>query len=222
MFDDCLAEIRAWSDAYPQHAPLLVYLELKDSDVDRISPDYGELVDRWPEIEAAIDASLGRDRLLTPDDVRGDHATLRDALAADGWPTMLTARGRVVFCILNGDPHRAAYLADAPALAGRLMFVGSGSEDDPVAAYFKDVSADRARELAERGFVTTANVDGADADPEGLDAGWQAMRDAGLHHLATDLAWPGATVSGRWLDLSPGCNPITAPEGCAEGWVDPY
>jgi hypothetical protein len=222
LFADCLDELADWSDTHPQHAPILVYLEFKDDDVDLISPDYGDLVDRWPDIEAAITTALGRDRVLTPDDLRRGHPTLPEALAADGWPTLAEARGQVVFSILDANHHRDAYLVDAPALEGRLMFVRSDSPEDAFAAYFKDGSAESTLALTEAGFVTTSNVDGADQDPETLDAGWAAMGAAGLHHLATDHAWPGATASGRWLDLRPGCNPVTAPAECTPELVDPY
>ena len=35
--------------------------------------------------------------VLTPDDVRGHHATLPEAITQDGWPTLDSARGQVIF-----------------------------------------------------------------------------------------------------------------------------
>lgn len=80
---DCLGELRAWSEANPWHLPLMVWVEPKDEDLDVAVPEYELFGDRHEEMDAAFEAGLGRDRIFTPDDLRGDHPDLPTALAAE-------------------------------------------------------------------------------------------------------------------------------------------
>lgn len=221
QFADCLDTVAAWSDSHRQHSPILIFLEYKDDDVDQIHPDYGELDGRWPDIEDALLTAFGRERMIVPDDVRGDHPTLPAAIAADGWPTLGEARGKIYVSILNGGDPRDEYLEGASNLEGRVMFTRSPDPDVADAGVFKDMGASTATELAELGFITTSNVSGAGQDFASQEAERLEMAAAGLHHLATDFVAPSATEEG-WFDLPVGCNPRTAPEGCTPEMVDPY
>jgi len=116
-FEDCLRELRRWSDAHPEHDPLLVWLEIKD--------DAGGVpIDSVRPVDAMLRHELG-DRLLTPDDVRGSHATLREALETDGWPTRSEAQGRILF-LLDGDAKQTSdYTSGYRHVRGRVMFPGA-------------------------------------------------------------------------------------------------
>ncbi|NIO39811.1 MAG: hypothetical protein GTO41_06240, partial [Burkholderiales bacterium] len=50
-------------------------------------------------VDQAIETVIGRDRLLIPDDVRGNHSTLRAAVVSDGWPTMKDTAGKLMFIL---------------------------------------------------------------------------------------------------------------------------
>lgn len=223
---DCLAEIKGWSDANPWHLPLMIWVEPKDGDLDDAFPELLRFADRHDELEEAILEVLPRERVLTPDDLRGDHATLPEAVRSDGWPTLGELRGKVVFSMLDGGEHRDAYLAGSDVLAGRLMFVNASSEDDPFAATFKinDAEGDAARvtALAEAGFLVTSNVrDGPEHDAETGSAHLAASVAAGAHFLMSDRPAP---VDG-WSTAIPGgqpaaCNPVTAPTACAAAEVE--
>ncbi len=64
-FTDCLAEIRAWSDRRPCHLPLIVWVEPK-------SETGGDSLADPSVIDRDILSIFPPDRLLRPDDVRGD------------------------------------------------------------------------------------------------------------------------------------------------------
>jgi hypothetical protein len=221
-FADCLAEIRRFSDDHLGHLPVLVWLEPKHLDMDFLVPELGDLHEHWADLDRAIFEGMGSERLLTPDQVRGDHATLPEALASEGWPVLGEVRGKVIFALLDSGESRDSYLGGELTLEGRPLFVDSSEVSDPFAAFFKDVDTARGTELALAGFITTDNVAGISDAPEENQARQEAQRAAGVHFLATDIPAP---VEGREDALELGaavvCNPVSAPEGCEVGVLEP-
>lgn len=214
--DLCLGLVRAWSDLTPTHHLVSIMLEPKDdADADELKLDthYGDL-------EAVLLATLGREKLLTPDDVRGDHATLREALEADGWPTLGATRGRVMVVLNDEGTARDVYLAGDPTLAGRVLFVRGGL-GEPYGAFLEygDPVRDEAQIVAgvQAGYlVRTAAVGAAESADEATLLREAALR-SGAHWIASDVPAP---VEGRevWLEIPGGtpsrCNPLTAPAAC--------
>ncbi len=219
-FVDCLALVEAWSDAHPWHVPILIWLEPKD-DVDFLDETLIGFLDRYDELEEEILSVFRRSRILTPDELRGDHDDLPSAVVSQGWPTLGALRGRVIFSLLDSGEHRDTYTAAAPNLAGRLLFVASSSPTDPFAAMFKindaRQEAERVRELVTEGFIVTSNVDGASEDATDNVDKLAASLAAGMHYGSSDYPAP---VEGYayWFDLSDGaparCNPVFPAAAC--------
>ena len=220
-FTDCLRTIKTWSDKNRWHMPLVIWLEPKD-DVDAVDPDLELIAGRYDEIEAEILSVWPQKRILWPDDVRGDHATLAEAIAADGWPTLGELRQKVVFAMLDSETHRVQYTQDSPNLAGKLMFVDAEDPADPYAAMFKINNAQTdfefTQSLVTAGFIVTTNIDGVNYSSEENQARRDASLESGAHFLSTDLPVPD---EGRvyWFNLPPGgtparCNPLSNAAGC--------
>ena len=136
-FRSALQTIAAWSDAHPMHVPLAIHIETKEQTVADALPDFG-LTTAVPfdaaaaaGIDTEIRAVFSPARLITPDEVRGAHATLEEAVLADGWPTLAAARGRILFFMEGAAVDE--YVAGAPGLVGRLVFA-SAQPGDPHAA----------------------------------------------------------------------------------------
>ncbi|MFT4252009.1 MAG: Ca2+-dependent phosphoinositide-specific phospholipase C, partial [Caulobacter sp.] len=95
-FIECLAQIRAWSDAHRHHAPILILLNAKEGAATVpggvTPPVFDEKT--FDALDAEIRGVFGPDRLIDPDLVRGKKATLREAVLAGGWPTLEAARGK--------------------------------------------------------------------------------------------------------------------------------
>lgn len=218
-FIRCLETVRSWSDAHPEHLPIVIWLEPKDEALDWADDRYDMLLDRYDLIEAEILAVWSRPRLITPDRVRGSFATLREAVLTQGWPTLGEVRGQVLFALLDRGTHREAYRRGAPDLRDRLLFIDTSDAEDPEAAIFKinnaGQDAERVEALARAGFLITSNADG----PEQPDEANAARRDgalaAGAHFLSSDYPAPG---EGYWLEIPGGsparCHPHTAPPEC--------
>ena len=71
-------------------------------------------------LDAEIRSVVGPDDMITPDDVRGDAATLEQGVLDTGWPTLGESRGKVMFLMDNGGGYRTDYLAGHPTLEDRV------------------------------------------------------------------------------------------------------
>lgn len=219
--EDCLCAVRTWSDEHPGHMPLVIWIEPKD-DVDAISETYELLEGHMLALDDAIHAVFPPERLFEPDGLRGDAATLPEALAAHGWPTLGALRGKVLFALLDTGSPRDEYVAESPNLQGRAIFVNNDALDDPSAAMFKiDDAIGDAEFLSAAvaaGMVVTSNVDGVDEDDEHNEAQLAASLAIGAHFLSTNFPVPveGRAYYAQIPDGHPArCNPVTAATGCA-------
>lgn len=233
----CLTELRDWSRAHPAHVPIMVLLEAKDGvprDPDGIG--FVRPVSIGPAEFQALDAEIrsvfDADHLLTPDDVRGRHPTLHAAIRADGWPLLRDVRGKLLFALDNTDDHRLHYLADAPSLEGRVMFVSS-PPGEPSSAFLKMNEATgeegtRIRRRVEEGYLVRTR---ADVPTQEARSGDTTRRDAafrsGAQYVSTDYPEPSPFGSGYVARL-PGaetlparCNPVTAPPTCRHDQLEP-
>lgn len=221
-FKGCLQVVKGWSDAHPGHAPLFVLVEPKD-DVDDV-PITGHLDDLDAEIRSVFPPAS----LLTPDDVRGAHATLKEALEQDGWPTLGKARGRTMFVMLDDGAHRAAYLEGHPMLEGRPIFARGGF-GEPWATVMehgnpiRDAEAIRASVAA--GYLVRTSSEGVDETDEVKRAGAAAALDSGANLVSTDFPVP-VTEGGYSFELNGGtpvrCNRFTAPDACRSAAVEAF
>jgi hypothetical protein len=125
-FTDCLSAIHKWSDAHPGHLPIFILVENKDrSPAPGAAPGPGMLTAATMEaLDAEIRGVFPAEKLITPDNVRGAHKTLEEAVLTTGWPTLDAARGKVIF-LLDQERATPLYTAGHPTLEGRVMFTNS-------------------------------------------------------------------------------------------------
>jgi hypothetical protein len=228
-FVSCLQTIKAWSDANPGHLPLMVFVEAKDEAISAPPglPPFTEPVpfgaEALDEIDAGIRSVFQDDQLITPDGVRGERATLAQAVLKDGWPTLNESRGRLLFALDNTDQKRDLYLDGHPSLEGRVLFTSS-APGSPESAFVKvnDPLADQdyIRHLVSAGYIVRTR---ADADTVEARLGLTTRRDAalasGAQFVSTDYPEPDLDFStGYFVEIAGGanarCNPILSPPGC--------
>lgn len=132
-----LKEIRAWSRANPKHVPIMVLVELKDDAIPGL-PTKPEKFDSalLDAIDAEIRSVFPAESIITPDTARGQAESLKAAIAKQGWPTLATSLGKVLFLLDNEGRIGDLYRKDRPSLKGRAMFALC-PEDDPAAVTFK-------------------------------------------------------------------------------------
>src|SRR5690606_14650120 len=111
-FKSALQAIKNWSDAHPKHFPLFINIETKeDSPADNSTLAGFGFLPALPYDAAALDAldteikavfGENLDKVITPDKLRGNYATLNEAVRANAWTTIGAARGKIFF-IIDGD-----------------------------------------------------------------------------------------------------------------------
>jgi hypothetical protein len=103
-FQSCLDDIRLWSQQFPNHAPLIVKLELKNG-FDTID-GYGPA-----QLDALIKQHIGLNNLFTPSDLMGsEYPNLDSAAQANAWPTVAQLTGKIMFVIQAGTFELATKL----------------------------------------------------------------------------------------------------------------
>ncbi len=236
-FLNALQEIRDWSDNHPGHIPVLVILELKvapaaSGDLNtRFDPRERALVitlkptPAWTDadlaaVESEILAVFSLEKILTPAEVRGDSATLRDAVLTRGWPMLKSARGQVMFALDNENSLRERYLALTKRASPRLIFV-SVPPGHSEAAWMKinNPVRDFARiqELVRAGFLVRTRADEELREARANDT---ARRDlafaSGAHFISTDFPEPDPRYSSYHVAIpgseSASLNPVAIPK----------
>jgi len=224
----CLQEVKAWSDANPEHVPIMILIEAKDDTIpDPVDLGFVIPIPIGPveldELDAEIRSVFPPDRLITPDDVRGAHASLEDAIFTDGWPSLWESRGKVMFGLDNGGGVRSDYIAGHPALAGRVMFTDSPT-GTPEAAFLKvNGPVGNEQYIADRvadGYIIRTR---ADADTLEARANSTTRRDialaSGAQFISTDYPIPNPAFGTDYFVEIPGgnparCNPVNGPFDC--------
>lgn len=227
-FIACLTEIRMWSMANPGHLPVMVMIEAKaDAIADPLDLGFAVPVPfdaaALDSIDAEILSVFDEQALITPDWVRGDRASLEQAILEDGWPRLADARGRIMFALDNGGDLRDAYIEGHPALAGRILFTDS-DPGTPEAAFIKQNSPEDVegiQELVRLGYMVRTR---ADADTEQARSGDITRREmalmSGAQFISTDYPEPDARFTDYQVRIPGGkiarCNPVNATADCRD------
>ncbi|MBI1354044.1 MAG: hypothetical protein GC160_06840 [Acidobacteria bacterium] len=222
-FQAALAELKRWSDAHPRHLPIAILMNAKDRSIERpgfvpLLPFDKEAYDAW---DAEIRKGLGADKLITPDDVRGSHATLEEAVLAHDWPKLGWARGRFLFVLDEHGDKMETYIEGHPSLRGRVMFANA-EEGRPEAA-FRVVNNpvndfDKIQSLVRAGYMVRTR---ADADTREARSGETARQEkafaSGAQYVSTDYWEPNPAFGTGYKAELPGggegrWNPVAGPE----------
>jgi len=199
-----MTEIRAWSDRNPGHVPLFLLLELKSESFSPTRPlPWGQ--EGFVELHRELEAVWPRCRILTPRDVQGDAATLREAVEGRGWPDLDDHRGKVVFLLDNEGPLRDQYLASTAD--DRLLFV-SVDRDHPAAAWMKRndpvAHEQEIRGLVRDGFLVRTRADSGTVEARGDDGRRRDLAIAtGAQLISTDYPEPDPRFSPYVVRLPP-------------------
>jgi hypothetical protein len=223
-FVSCLMVIRDWSAAHPQHVPIMILLNAKDSKLGPGSPPALKFdAAAFDRLDAEIRSVFTPKQLITPDEIQGSFATLRDAAHADHWPTLGQSRGRVLFVLDESDDKIAIYRGARKSLEGRALFA-TIKEESPAAGYItlNEPIADQARIHAAvaAGLLVRTR---ADADTFEARRNDTKRRDdafaSGAQFVSTDYFEPDPRFGPYRVRFDGGaiarCNPVRAATKCA-------
>lgn len=170
LFTNALKEIKNWSEKNPNHEPLFIMVEMKElhfmkylfpGKCTKVLPFTKNAVD---SIDLEIESVFGKnsEMIFTPDEMRGNFATLNESVLKNGWPTLEKSRGKIFFILQGPKDAKENYLKDHYSLKGRTMFLFS-SENEPEAAFIlKDDPKKMKKEiqkLVEKGYIVRTRTD---------------------------------------------------------------
>lgn len=223
---ECLGHIQKWSKANPNHVPIMVILEIKEQSLPAVDESYEPTPmnpfrgQTWSALQQEILTVLPRDQILTPDDVRGDYATLNEAILSQGWPTLREAAGKIMLTLDNTGETLDDYLVNSGNLEGALLFP-SAKPGHPTSAWVKlnDPYDPLIPDLVAQGYMIRTRADSNTIasrknDPSSRE---QAFR-SGAHFVSTDYPFPDPRLSDYEVRFNNGgyirCNPITMKKKC--------
>lgn len=226
-FISCLQTLKAWSDAHRDHVPISIDIELKDDPLPK-PLDYTKVVKigaaQLDALDAEIRSVFQPEQLVTPDDVRGSAATLREAVTSTGWPTLEKSRGRFLFYMDNEDSHRDVYLEGHPSLKGRVLFTSSGQGHDDAAVIKVNDPGDGSRiaALVRAGYIIRTRADADLAEAKANDPAHRTTALAsGAQIVSTDFP-PGEPEASNGYVVTfatpaqARCNPVATANGCTD------
>jgi hypothetical protein len=220
----CLKIVRAWSHSHPKHVPIFILLETKQSD---LPPQYHATTPEkftsatFDALDAEIRAVFAPNEMITPDQVRGKHATLEEAVLHHEWPTLDGARGKVVF-LMDQRPVGPVYLEGHPSLRNRVIFTNA-EPGQPDCAFTEenDGTQEVIAALVRKGYLVRTRTDADTKQARTNDTSRREIALAsGAQLLSTDYP---ASEPSQWTGYSvslPGgaaarCNPVDAPSSCS-------
>ena len=221
----CLEVVRTWSKAHPRHVPIYILLETKQTD---LPPQYHAVPTEkftsstFDALDAEIRSVFSPDEMITPDQVRGKHKTLEEAVLQNQWPRLVEARGKVVF-LMDQRPVGKVYLDGHDSLRGRVIFTNAvPGQPDCAFTEQNDGTKETIADLVRRGYLVRTRTD---ADTKEARTGETLRRDAalasGAQLLSTDYP---ASEPSAWTNYSVSlpngavarCNPANAPTECSD------
>lgn len=227
---DCLTDVRTWSQEHPKHLPIFILIETKEGAV-REMPNAVKTEPFTASVFDALDKEIRSvfkpDEMITPDDVRGDAATLVEAVHADKWPTLAQARGKVIF-LMDQKHVGPIYTSGHPSLRDRVLFTNA-EPGAPDAAFVEENEGSLAEidALVKQGYLVRTRAD-ENTDQARTDD--TTRRDlalsSGAQMISTDYP---ASEPSQWTKyvvsfpdgLVARCNPVTKPAGCVDSLLEP-
>lgn len=195
-FNNCLQELKSWSDSHPNHLPVFITINAKDEAISK--PGFTVPEKFTPEVLDRLDKTilenLGTEKLLTPDKVRGNNKTLESAVLNGNWPKLRAARGKFVFILDETGPKRAAYMQGHSSLKDRILFANA-EPGTPEAAFLilnnpvKDLS--KIQELVKKGYLIRTRADANTVEARRNDTStFEAACRSGAQIITTDYYLP--------------------------------
>jgi hypothetical protein len=222
-FIACLQIVRTWSKAHPQHLPIYILLETKQSDLPHqyhATPTEKFTSSTFDALDAEIRSVFSPNEIITPDQVRGKHKTLEEAVLKNQWPTLKKARGKVVF-LMDQRPVGPVYLEGHDGLRGRVIFTNAvPGQPDCAFTEENDGTHETIAPLVRKGYLVRTRTD---ADTKEGRSGDTSRREtaitSGAQLLSTDYP---ASEPSTWTSYSVSlpdhaiarCNPVNAPAEC--------
>ncbi len=194
LFKDGLAAMKEWSDDNPGHTPVFVLINAKDKQEEGLSKPLPFTKAALDSIDIEVRSVFDENQLITPDWVRGNSATLEEAILTKGWPGLEKSKGRFLFVLDENKEKINRYIEGHGSLKGRVLFVNT-PEGNPEAAFriinnpVKD--AGYIQELVQKGYMVRTRADSGTKEARSHDyTRFEMAKQSGAQVISTDYYIP--------------------------------
>jgi len=223
-FQQCLEQLRKWSDDHPTHNPVFITMNAKDEPIAKpgfTAPEKFTAAE-YDALDKEIKDYLGMKYVITPDRVRGKNKTLENAVLKNSWPTLKEAQGKFVFILDETGVKRDLYIAGHPSLKGRMLFTNS-EPGTPEAAIRIINSAKQnvalIRDLVKKGYIIRTRADSDTQEARNNDrSSFEAALQSGAQIITTDYYQKSTHFTSDYqISFNGGTyfrpNPLLTPQG---------
>ncbi|APY10554.1 hypothetical protein BWZ22_04555 [Seonamhaeicola sp. S2-3] len=193
LLSECLDDLKKWSESNPTHEPVFITLEPKDDSANLFGssaePFTSEVFDR---LDATIIKHLGKQHVITPDDVRGKYATLEQAVLNNNWPTLEEAKGKFLFILDAHGEKQERYISNHPSLKGRILFVNAkAGKPEAATMILNNPNDENIPNLVKKGYLIRTRADANTKEARNNDySRFEAAKKSGAQIITTDYYLP--------------------------------
>ncbi|HSF54249.1 MAG TPA: phosphatidylinositol-specific phospholipase C1-like protein [Algoriphagus sp.] len=194
LFRNALLELKNWSDNNPDHHPVFILINAKDGQIPNTVSPLPFTATALDSIDLEVRTHLGMDKLIIPDQVRGDFESLEKAVLAGNWPELDKARGKFLFVLDENEEKIRQYLIEKPELKNAVLFVNL-KEGNPEAGFriINDPVSNESyiQDLVKKGYIirTRADSDTKEARSEDYTK-FEKAKASGAQVISTDYYVP--------------------------------
>ncbi|KIO74510.1 hypothetical protein TH53_26060 [Pedobacter lusitanus] len=185
-----LEKLKNWSDHHPGHTPVFITLEAKDSKMKGEGYSDPEVftAETFDELDKALLDGLGKQKLITPDQVRGKYSTLEAAVLKDNWPLVKNAKEKFIFLLDQKGEKMELYMKGHPSLAGRVLFVNAeAGRPEAAMMIINDAKDPLIPQLVKKGYIIRTRADADTQEARNNDySNFNAACESGAQIITTD------------------------------------
>lgn len=201
--EDCLKDLKKWSDKHPDHDPVFITLEPKDGKANQFGTEPEHYTSKlFDDLDNELKKYLGKDKIIIPDDIRGSYITLNEAVVKKNWPKVKDVKGKFLFVMDNNGENRDLYIKDHPSLKGRMIFTNSipGTPESAVLFMNEPKKDDIViKDLVKKGYIirTRADADTMEARSEDYSR-FEKAKESGAQIITTDYYYPSKLFKSNY------------------------
>ncbi|MCE7067058.1 phosphatidylinositol-specific phospholipase C1-like protein [Dyadobacter sp. CY326] len=188
--NECLQDLKNWSDAHPNHTPVFITLEVKGALAkggDGATAQ-GLSAKHFDDLDKILLEKLGQDHIITPDIVRGNNETLEGAVLQNSWPSLKKSKGKYLFILDDSGAKRDLYIAGHPSLKGRTMFANAVPGTPEAGMLIRNnPKAPEIKDLVKKGYIIRTRADADTREARMNDrSSFEAACASGAQIITTD------------------------------------
>jgi hypothetical protein len=194
LFTDALMELLTWSNAHPDHSPIFILINAKDSPIPGMLAPLPFTATALDSIDMEISSVLPLEKLITPELVIGENKSLESAILGQGWPDLDKVKGRFLFVLDENEAKINRYLEKHPNLNNATFFVnvpegnpnaGFMVINDPIASF------EKIRDMVAKGYMVRTRAD-SDTKQARLNdySQFEKAKASGAQVISTDYYYP--------------------------------